>query len=186
MSRISMGSDSTLIAVASIPPRIWEQDKHIWKAWSTTLKATLATRQRYKRIIADFYDSFNKPIRQVTENDIMSYELALQACGQAASTIRRSLAPIRAYWKFAQQNGLASFFAHIAENLNLIETDLEQDLATIHTLDFTPHIGGHGWWMDVNVDQFIWVDRDRQGRLEVVFEGHYSDYEEMYAQPTNA
>lgn len=105
MTRIHAGSDSTLIAVASIPPRIWEQDKAIWKAWSTSLKATLATRQKYKRIIAELYHATNMAILQLTEKDLTDYaEIDLRYWEELApSTIKQRMSIIRAYWKFAHE-----------------------------------------------------------------------------------
>lgn len=104
MTRIYMGSDSTLIAVASIPPRIWEQDKAIWKSWTTSRKATLATRQKYKKVIADFYYTIEKAILQVTEQDLSDYAEACRCTDDLSpATIKQHMNIIRAYWKFAQK-----------------------------------------------------------------------------------
>jgi hypothetical protein len=84
------------------------------------------------------------------------------------------------------KHNLARYFEHIAENLNILATEFEMDLSTIHTIDFTPHLGDIGWWwMDVDEDMYVLLERGRTGACEVVMEGHYSDNADMYAQPTN-
>lgn len=97
----NMGSDSTFIAVASIPPRIWEQDAPTWKAWLATLTASFSTKQTYKRYIAEFYWECEKTILQVTEQDLLDYHASLCAHG-STSTANTRIRTIRAYWKFAQ------------------------------------------------------------------------------------
>lgn len=103
MTKIRMGSNATLIAVASIPPRIWEQDKDTWKAWATSLNVSFHTKEVYKRTICTFYDACNKPIRDVTDDDVHRYETALREDGRSESTIKRHLSPIKAYWTFARK-----------------------------------------------------------------------------------
>lgn len=93
--------DTTLIAVASISPRIWEQDKATWKAWYVSLTASAATKQSYKRYIADFYYEVNKTIAEVTEQDILDYDAELSKI-LSPSSVNTRLRAIRAYWKFAQ------------------------------------------------------------------------------------
>lgn len=87
----------------AIPVHIWEQDQSIWKAWITSVDTYPKTKQQYKRCIINFYDAFQKPIRDVTEDDLMSYELGLQAAGLSANTVKRYITPVRAYWKFAHK-----------------------------------------------------------------------------------
>lgn len=102
MPKIHMGSDATLIAVASIPPRIWAQDKETWKAWLLSLKASAATKQTYKRVIAEFYDAIEKPILECTEDDLATYA-RVDGLWRATSTATRRMMVLRAYWAFAKQ-----------------------------------------------------------------------------------
>jgi site-specific recombinase XerD len=87
----------------------WEQDKALWKAWTTCSKARLATRQKYKKIIADFYFVTEKAILQVTEQDLSDYaESSLSFAEELApSTIKQRMNIIRAYWKFAHRQASA-------------------------------------------------------------------------------
>lgn len=104
MGRIHMGSDATLVTVASIPPRIWEQDKETWKAWYLSLKAKPATKQTYKRVIAEFYCVIEKPILQCEQSDLMDYESACDVWDDPpTNTLKQHMRIIRAYWTFAKQ-----------------------------------------------------------------------------------
>lgn len=103
MTRIQAGSNSTLIAVASIPPRIWEQDKKVWRAWYESLSASIASRQQYKRYIADFLHEINKSISEITNQDILDYGGVLST-QYAPNTVNSRIGTIRAYWKFAQEH----------------------------------------------------------------------------------
>lgn len=100
MTKIHIGSDATFVAVASIPPRIWEQDKALWKAWLASLKAKAATIQQYKRIVTEFYFSMEKPIGECSEADLAFYK-RVDGLSLASSTVSRRMRIIRAYWTFA-------------------------------------------------------------------------------------
>lgn len=94
---------STAIANAvAIPPHIWEQDHAIWKAWVLSTDVSFHTKQAYKRSITDLYNVVDRPIREITAQDIEAYAFALRVSGRSESTVRRSMTPIRAYWKFAR------------------------------------------------------------------------------------
>lgn len=113
MTRIHMGSDATLIAVASIPPRIWAQDKETWKAWYLSLKAKPATKQTYKRIIAEFYCVIEKPILQCEQADLTDYECACDCCGDpAGDTLKQHMRIIRRYWTFAKKQAESEVSSH--------------------------------------------------------------------------
>lgn len=98
-------SRSHLDFTTSIPPRIWQQDKDIWKEWYLSLKAGTTTKQKYKKVIADFYYTIEKAILQVTEQDLSDYaEASLCADAELSPvTIKQHMNIIRAYWKFAQK-----------------------------------------------------------------------------------
>lgn len=82
------------------------------------------------------------------------------------------------------QSNYALFFAHLAENISLLGNEyLEMDLSAIHTVEFTPYIGGSGWWwMDVDVEEmYVLVERDRVfGKCEIVLSDSYKDFRQMY------
>lgn len=67
---------------------------------------------------------------------------------------------------------------YLAENLQLLEEELEQDLNNIHTINFTPHANRRDWWMEADCSLSAWIGRDLQGHLEVEF----SDYRAEYAE----
>lgn len=94
---------SHLDFTTSIPPRIWEQDHTTWKAWLATRNTSMLVKQQYKKAIADFYYLLNLPILEISEQDIQDYADELKREGKAESTVRRTMTPIRNYWKFAQQ-----------------------------------------------------------------------------------
>ena len=78
----------------------------------------------------------------------------------------------------AQEN-IPQFFAHITENLALLQDEFELDLTTISTIEFEPHHGNAGWWIDVNKNEesgmCVWIERNKQGVLEVQLECAYAD-----------
>lgn len=101
---MKMESDSTLIAVASIPMRIWAVDSGTWKAWLTSRyadkKTTSTTKQRCKKAVADFYYLLELPISEVTEEHISDYQAYLRG-RYCEGSVRSLIAPIRSYWRFA-------------------------------------------------------------------------------------
>lgn len=172
-----MGSDSSLIAVASIPPRIWERDKETWKAWYYSLtKASSATKQQYKRYIADFLYEVNKSITEVTEQDIAEYERGLQAVVVSTSVANR-MRPIRAYWKFAKQN-LPRYLALIAESLHRIEYELSLDMSAIRSIEITSGVQ-EDWWIDINGEMFAQMWRYK-GQFEIVLIDTYEAFQAMH------
>lgn len=91
------------MSTTAIPAHIWQQDATVWKAWILSLDAMPKAIQQNKRAIVNFYDTTNKPINEIIEQDISDYAAILQASGKTEGTVRRYIAPIKAYWKFAQK-----------------------------------------------------------------------------------
>lgn len=85
----------------AFPPRVWDKDADIWKAWVTSLRTGYATKEMYKRHIVRFITHADKSITEVSEEDLQSYQSALQADGKSEGNIERIMAPIRKYWQFA-------------------------------------------------------------------------------------
>lgn len=88
----------------AFPPRIWDKDADIWKAWTTSLRVGYATKEMYNRHIVRFIAHADKSIAEVNEEDLRNYQSALQADGKSEKNAQRILAPIRAYWSFALTN----------------------------------------------------------------------------------
>lgn len=78
-------------------------------------------------------------------------------------------------------NPIASYFAHIAENLECIASELEMDLSDIHAVEIIPNApDAYGvvkeWCAHINDEQFAYVRRNRHGKCEVSFSAWYSDF----------
>lgn len=87
---------------AAIPAHIWQKDATTWSAFarSRNVNSTYVL-QQYKRDITHFYIALNKPIRDVTEQDMREYAQLLTIRGLKPATIKRVTGCIRQYWQFA-------------------------------------------------------------------------------------
>lgn len=90
---------------SSLPQHIREQDQAIWKSWMDSRNVSSVDAKRvYVRHLRGFYECIEKPIREASENDIVSYELGLRAAGGLSPvTIGHMLKTVRNYWTFARQ-----------------------------------------------------------------------------------
>lgn len=144
MSRIQMGSSATLITAASIPPRIWEQDKAMWRAWLDSLNAGIRTKQTYKGYIVDFTYEIEKSISQVTEQDILDYHTMLGE-HSAASSAKARIRVIRAYWNFARAQVPGSMNAAELRKAMEAEEELEYHVTGKET-DPGRQLPAPGWY----------------------------------------
>lgn len=70
-------------------------------------------------------------------------------------------------------NHLARYFAHLAENLCLVATQM--DLDAIHTIEIIPGML-QCWWIHINGEQFMQVQRNALGECEIALQAWYSDF----------
>lgn len=84
---------------------------------------------------------------------------------------------------------LAQFFAHIVENLTLIETELELDMSAVHTIEIVPGMFNSvyvDWIVHINEERSADIRRNAFGQCELTFQAWYSDFDYLFGEQEEA